>query len=105
MTRSVKYSILALFALAVIIGGLNFLWTGSQVNSANQRAQALCQVNLDLSGAPVAVPNPVPVKPPLGVKIVSDFRVAWKRAGCPGELNAPDPTFLHWASHYHLPVG
>ena len=105
MTKQVKIAILSLFLLSVILSGLNFLWTSGQVNAANARAQAQCQVAVDLSGAPIIMPKAVPKEPPLGVKIISDFRVAWHRAGCSGELDTPDPTFVRWAHYYHLPEG
>ena len=97
-------AIVALFILALLIGGLNFFWTSRQVNEATVRAQAQCAFNADIGPVPVTVP--ASGKPAiLGVKIISDARIAWRRAGCPGRLAPPAPSFVKWAAYYRLPAG
>lgn len=105
MTQGARRSVVFLFFFAVLLSGANFFWTSGQVGAANSRAQAECQADADIAGAPVTMPGKPPAKPPLGVKIISDFRVAWHQAGCRGVLPAPDPTFVRWAGYYRLPAG
>lgn len=97
-------AVVFLFAVSLAIGGLNFFWTSREVNAANARAQAQCAFNADLGPVPVTVPKTG--KPSLlGVKIISDARVAWHLARCPGRLAPPAPSFVQWAGYYHLPAG
>jgi hypothetical protein len=93
-----------LFAVSLLIGALNFLWTSRVVNASNHRVQALCRFDADLGSAPVVAPATGPPSL-LGVSIVSDARVAWHQAGCSGRLAAPAPSFVKWARYYHLPAG
>jgi len=97
-------AIVALFILALLIGGLNFFWTSRQVNEATTRARALCQFDADLGAAPLTVPAGAKASR-FGVLIISDARIAWHRAGCPGHLAPPAPSFVKWAAFYHLPAG
>lgn len=63
-----------------------------------------CAFNGDLGGVPVTN-NPATGRPSLlGLRIVSDSRVAWHQAGCPGHLVRPSPSFAKWARFYHLPT-
>jgi len=122
--RGLLRAIVVLFFLSFAIGAANLLFTNSQVhqvqkNTENtrrlaqnqariiarqqQQIRADCGVDKDLAGLPLAnLPNGHPSE--LGVKIVSDFRVAWNRKGCPGVLPPPDPSFIAGAKFYHLPV-
>jgi len=104
MSDAARRAVVALFILSLLIGGLNFFWTSRQVNEATVRAQAQCAFNADIGPVPVTVP--ASGKPAiLGVKIISDARIAWRRAGCPGRLAPPAPSFVRWAAFYHLPAG
>ena len=104
MSDTSRRAVVALFILSLLIGGLNFFWTSRQVNEATVRAQAQCAFNADIGPVPVTVP--ASGKPAiLGVKIISDARIAWRRAGCPGRLAPPAPSFVRWAAFYHLPAG
>jgi len=104
MSDTSRRAVVALFILSLLIGGLNFFWTSRQVNEATVRAQAQCAFNADLGPVPVTIP--ASGKPAiLGVKIISDARIAWRRAGCPGRLAPPAPSFVRWAAFYHLPAG
>lgn len=104
ITPGASRAVVALFVLAFLLAGLNFFWTSHQVNTANTRAQAQCQFDADLGAAPIT--PPAGGKPSvLGVTIISDARVAWHRAGCPGRLAPPDPSFVKWAARYKLPAG
>jgi len=104
MSDASRRAVVALFILSLLIGGLNFFWTSRQVNEATVRAQAQCAFNADIGPVPVTVP--ASGKPAiLGVKIISDARIAWRRAGCPGRLAPPAPSFVKWAAYYRLPAG
>jgi len=104
MSDTSRRAVVALFILSLLIGGLNFFWTSRQVNEATVRAQAQCAFNADIGPVPVTVP--ASGKPAiLGVKIISDARIAWRRAGCPGRLAPPAPSFVKWAAYYRLPAG
>lgn len=105
MTRGAARAFVALSAVTMTIALAGFLWTAAAVNSAEDRARALCRFDADLAGVPVAV-SPKTGRPSLlGVSIVSDARTAWHQAGCGGRLPPPDPSFTRWARYYHLPVG
>lgn len=123
--RSLGWSIIALFAITLGIGGANLLFTSSQVSSvaatnakvARQEAalekqqailerqiQADCNVYARLAPLPVTL-NITTGRPTLlSVQLISDSRVAWTAKGCTGTLAAPDPSFVKWASFYHLPL-
>lgn len=115
--RSLLWAIAVLFLVTFAIGAANLLFTTGQVHKvqgntdglakANAKLQqqilADCGFSRDLAGLPVAnVAGQKPSK--LGVKIVSDSRLAWLGHGCPGELPKPDPSFVAGAKLYHLPV-
>ena len=104
MSDASRRAVVALFILALLIGGLNFFWTSRQVNEATTRARALCQFDADLGAVPLTVPAGAKASR-FGVLIISDARTAWHRAGCPGRLAPPAPSFVKWARFYHLPAG
>ena len=104
MSNTSRRAVVALFILSLLIGGLNFFWTSRQVNEATVRAQAQCAFNADLGAAPLTVPAGAKASR-FGVLIISDARTAWHRAGCPGRLAPPAPSFIRWARFYHLPAG
>jgi hypothetical protein len=104
MPRAVRLGFVYLSVLTLLLAGLGLFWTSRQVSEANARAQAQCAFNADLGPVPVTIP--ASGKPAiLGVKIISDARIAWRRAGCPGRLAPPAPSFVRWARFYHLPAG
>lgn len=105
MTRGAARAVVFLFLLSLIIGGLNFLWTARAVNGAEARARALCQFDAHLGAVPVTPVAATGKASLLGVKLVSDARIAFRQAGCTGQLPPPDPSFLRWAAYYHLPAG
>jgi hypothetical protein len=102
------WSLVVLFVVSASLSAGNLLYTTQKVDEANVRARAQCLQNMHISPSPVTVllvSGKPPAKPPLGVQIVSDNRVAWRQAGCEGHLPPPDPSFLKWAHFYGLPVG
>lgn len=132
MTQGARRAVLMLFAAMVVLGGgsvglgartADHLQATQAAQARIVRAQARtvreldatvrrlgrevrsqCRFDADLAPVPVAV-NPATRKASeLGVKIVSDSRVAWHQAGCPGRLPPPSPSFARWARYYHLPA-
>jgi hypothetical protein len=89
-------SVVALIA----VGGL-----ASTTLRLQQEVKSECQFNGDLAGLPVSENPATHEASILGVKIVSDSRVAWRIAGCPGKLAPAAPSFIKWAKFYHLPTG
>lgn len=75
------------------------------VTRQRQEIRAQCRFDADLASAPVTVSPATGMASELGVKIISDGRVAWHQAGCPGMLAAPSRSFARWAKYYHLPTG
>lgn len=105
MPRRVRLGFVYLSVLTLVLAGLSLLWTSRQVSTATARARAQCQFDADLGTAPLTAP-PGGARPArFGVLIVSDARTAWRKAGCPGHLPAPGPSFTRWAAFYHLPAG
>ncbi len=103
MTRGAARAFVVLSAVTMAVALTGFLWTAAVVNATNARARALCQFDADLGTAPLTLPKGArPSR--LGVTIISDARTAWHRAGCPGRLGPPDPSFAKWAAFYKLPV-
>lgn len=103
--RSTRRGFVYLTVLMIVLTTLNLLWTSRQTDAANAKTQALCRFDADIGGAPLAA-NPATGKPSLlSVSIVSDARVAWRQTGCAGHLDAPSPSFRHWAAYYRLPAG
>jgi hypothetical protein len=104
MSRKVLLGFVYLSVLMLLLAAANLLYTARQTSASDARARAQCRSNADLAGAPITV-NPKTGKAALLlVKVVSDARVAWHQAGCPGPLPSPDPSFRRWAAYYHLPV-
>lgn len=95
-------------ALTVIVVAFAVIAIGGVVRTTQRltrEVQSQCHFDADLAGLPVTV-NPATGKASvLGVKIVSDSRVAWHQAGCPGRLAPASPSFSRWARFYHLPTG
>lgn len=75
------------------------------VTRQRREIRSQCHFNGDLASAPVTVSPATGMASELGVKIISDGRVAWRQAGCPGKLAAPSRSFARWAEYYHLPTG
>jgi hypothetical protein len=112
ITRGSLYSVIVLFIAMIVLTGASYALESNTISriqrntaSIDAKTRAWCQFGADLAGAPVAV-NPATGKPSiLGVKIISDSRMAWAALDCPGHLAAPAPSFVKWARYYHLPVG
>ena len=104
MTRGARRAIVVLFGLVVLLAGANLLFTVRQVAAVHDALVASCKFDSDLGTAPIAVVPPAKKAGLLGVKIVSDARVAWRGLGCPGKLAPPGEGFVKWARYYHLPV-
>jgi hypothetical protein len=99
------YGIVVLFALAFLVAVAAVTGVVTEVSALQREVRSQCKFDADLAGVPVSL-NPATNKPSvLGIKIVSDSRVAWRQAGCPGTLPAPSPSFTRWARFYHLPTG
>lgn len=105
MSRGARLGFVYLSVLMLLLAGANLLWTSLQTGAANAKTQAQCRFDADLGSAPVAV-DPKTGKPSLlAVTVVSDARTAWHQTGCPGQLDAPSPSFRRWAAYYRLPAG
>ena len=104
MSRGARRAVVVLFLLTAALAGGNLLFTAQQVSSVRMQQIAACAFDSDLGTAPVVVVPPATKAGILGVKIISDARVAWHGLGCPGELPAPGPGFVRWATFYHLPI-
>jgi hypothetical protein len=102
MTPGARRAVVYLFALSLLLGGLNLLFTAREVNQLRAATRSACQFAADLAGAPV-VASPAGKASRLGVSIVSDSRQQWRGLGCPGRLAPPAPSFVKWARYYHLP--
>jgi hypothetical protein len=103
MSRGARNAIVFLFVFMLFLAAANLFWTSRQVRGLRLANAAACQFYADLSSAPVAV-NPKTGKAALlGASIVADSRQAWRGRGCPGKLPPPDPSFVKWATYYHLP--
>lgn len=74
------------------------------VRKLEREVKSSCRFDGDLAGVPITLNPATRRASELGVKIVSDSRVAWRLAGCPGRLASPAPSFLRWARFYRLPV-
>jgi len=105
MSRGARHGFAYLSILMLLLAGANLLWTSLEVRSADTKAQAQCQFDADLGGAPVTVDPRTGKASLLAVTIISDARTAWRQSGCPGRLAAPSPSFRQWAAHYRLPAG
>ena len=104
ITPEVARAFVFLSILTLLTGGLNFYWTSRLAGANTARAHAQCAFDADLAPLPVTVPKTG--SPSLvTVKVISDARTAWRRAGCPGRLPPPDPSLVKWARYYHLPPG
>ena len=104
ITPEVARAFLFLSVLTLLTGALNFYWTSRLAAANTARAHAQCAFDADLAPLPVTAPKTGDPSV-LGVKLISDARIAWRRAGCPGRLPPPDPSFVKWARHYRLPAG
>lgn len=104
MTHGARRPVVVLFSLMVALAAGNLLFTAQQVGGLRTQQIASCAFDSDLGTAPVIVVPPATRAGLLGVKIISDARVAWHGLGCPGNLAAPGPGFVKWARYYHLPV-
>lgn len=104
MSPGARRAIGVLFALVLLLGAANLLFTVREVTAVHNAVIASCAFDSDLGTAPVIVVPPAKKAGLLGVKIVSDARVAWHGLGCPGSLPPPGQGFVFWARFYHLPV-
>lgn len=98
----------AFVILSVITVALTFTtWYhgNTQAGRLTREVQSQCRFDGDLAGLPVALNPATHQASKLGVQIVSDSRVAWLLAGCPGKLAPPSPSFTRWAKFYRLPTG
>lgn len=114
MTPGARRGLLYLLVLGVAVNLAAFWLSARSVNDIRVQQLKLhaavlnlCQFNADLGNAaasPVTL-NPMTHKAsPLGIQILADSRAAWRGLGCPGRLEAPSPSFSHWARAYHLPA-
>ncbi len=104
MTSGARRAIVVLFGLTVLLAGLNLLFTVREVSAVHDAVIASCEFDSDLGTAPIIIVPPAKKAGLLGVKIVSDARVAWRGLGCPGTLAPPGPGFYRWAKFYGPPV-
>ena len=103
ITPGALRAIAVMFVLMVALAAFNLLFTAREVNQLRAAVQSECAFAADVGSAPVVTPN-VSAKPSkLGVSIVADSRVQFRRLGCPGHLAPPQPSFVKWARFYDLP--
>lgn len=94
---------LFLLVLGIAVNAGAYFLSARSVAGLRVQQHAQCKFDSDLGGAPVAaMPGGKP--PLLGIEIVSDARVAWREAGCPGRLAPAAPSFTRWARYYHQPL-
>lgn len=114
MSPGARRGLLYLLVLGIAINTAAFWLSARSVNDVRYQQDRLhaavlklCQFNADLGNAaadPVTL-NPATHKASeLGIQILADSRAAWRGLGCPGALQAPSPSFTHWAREYHLPA-
>lgn len=103
MTGGAKKGLLYIVGLGILSNVGVYYLSARSVNDLAVQQHAQCKFYDDLGGAPVvAAPG---VKPSiLGVKIVSDARVAWYQLGCPGMQQPAAASFMQWAAYYKLPT-
>jgi len=94
-----------LSVIMLLFAGIIILYTARTTQRLHQQVQSNCQFDSDIGGAPITVVSPARRPSLLGVKIVSDSRVAFHIAACPGSLAPAAPSFIRWARYYHLPTG
>lgn len=99
--RAFAWLLLITIGFAAVV----ILYTARTTHHLTREVQAQCRFDADLGGVPVSINPATHEASVLGVKIVSDSRVAWRLAGCPGTLPRATPSFLRWAKFYHLPTG
>jgi hypothetical protein len=105
ITSGARRGIAYLFIFIALIAAISLIYTTLTADHLHVELQSQCQFDADLGGVPVSL-NPATGRASvLGVKIVSDSRVAWHQAGCPGRLAPPSPSVARWAKFYHLPTG
>ncbi len=102
MTWGARRAFASLFVLTIAFAAVVIIYTTLTTQRLTREVQSQCRFDSDLAAAPVAVTTAGKASL-LGVKIVSDARVAWRLAGCPGRLAPPSPSFARWAHFYHLP--
>jgi hypothetical protein len=72
---------------------------GALVGRIEKETRATCAFNADIARAPVT-----PGTTATGAKILIDARVAFDRAGCPGQLPPPSHILTALAAKYHLTI-
>jgi hypothetical protein len=99
VSKKLGRAIVALFVIALALGGAALFAVSAQVGKLQTAVQASCAFAADLGTAPLPA-SPKPGK--LGVKLVSDSRAQWRELRCPGTL-PPAPGLDKWARVYGLP--
>lgn len=105
MTQGARRAVVGLTAFMLLFGAVVTLYTAVNTRRLTREVQSQCRFDADLSGVPVTLNPATHQASLLGVKIVSDSRVAWRVAGCPGTLPPASRSFTRWARFYHLPAG
>jgi len=101
MTHGARRAVVILFALMVLLAAADLFFTASEAAKLRAGVLASCAFAADLGGAPFPATGKVSK---LGVSIVADSRAQWRHLGCPGHLAPPAPSFVKWATYYHLPA-
>ena len=99
MSKGLGRSVVALFVVALALGGAALFAVNTQVGKLQAQQQAACGFAHDLGSVPIAS-SPKPSR--LGVSLVTDSRAQWRALHCPGTLPVP-PGLARWAAYYHLP--
>jgi hypothetical protein len=105
MGRDVRRAVVFLFAVALILAAASLLFTSREVGSLRKAVLAQCKFDRDVGSVPVSVNPATHAASKLGVSLIADARQGWHGLGCPGVLPPPQPSFVRWARHYHLPAG
>jgi len=102
-TRSARLAAAGLLILTLLVGAGNLWASWDETRSVQHAAASSCRFFADLAPLPITTSPATGKASLLGVKIVSDSRLAWRGLGCPGSLPPPAPSFAQWAKYYRLP--
>jgi hypothetical protein len=100
MSQRTVYAILATAAV-LLIGGVATIVV--MLVDANGRIDANCAFMRDIGQAPLMPTASGHPPTRLGVTIVADSYDAYIGEGCTPAIH-PDPTLLHWAARYSIPL-
>lgn len=105
MTSGARRAVAGLLVIFIGFAAIVILYTAANTQRLTREVRSQCRFDGDLAGVPITLNPATHQASKLGVEIISDSRVAWHQAGCPGRLAPPSPSFTRWARFYRLPTG